>query len=57
AANDGIGFAPPHDADVPQEVIDEVQAVFEMLKSGELDTGVDGLTGELLEPVTEESGS
>ncbi|RMG73958.1 MAG: fasciclin domain-containing protein, partial [Chloroflexi bacterium] len=49
AANDGIGFAPPHDADVPQEVIDEVQAVFEMLKSGELDTGVDGLTGELLD--------
>ena len=48
AANDGIGFAPAHDASVPQEVTDEVQSVYEMLKSGELETGVDGLTGELL---------
>ncbi len=49
ASNGGIGFAPSHDADVPQEVIDEVDMVFEMLATGELDTGVDPLTGELVE--------
>ncbi|MFW5771839.1 MAG: fasciclin domain-containing protein [Phototrophicaceae bacterium] len=49
AANNGIGVAPSHDADVPQEVINEVMEIFEMLKLGELDTGVDGLTGEIVE--------
>jgi basic membrane protein A len=57
AANDGIGFAPAHDADVPEEVTAQVQAVFELLKSGELETGVDYVTGALLgaEEATEEA--
>jgi len=49
ASNGGVGFAPAHDADVPQEVTDEVNMVFEMLAAGELETGVDPLTGELID--------
>ena len=49
AANDGIGFAPAHDADVPEEVTERIQEIYEALKDGSLDTGVDPLTGALLE--------
>ncbi|NOG48188.1 MAG: BMP family ABC transporter substrate-binding protein [Chloroflexi bacterium] len=48
ASIDGIGFAPAHDAAVPEEVTAQVQAVFDMLASGELTTGVDAATGDLL---------
>ncbi len=48
-ANDGIDFAPAHDADVPQEVTDAIIEIRELLASGELETGVDPATGELLE--------
>jgi basic membrane protein A len=48
-ANDGIDFAPPHDADVPQEVIDQVTEIREMLREGSVVTGVDPVTGEMLE--------
>lgn len=58
AANDGVAFAPPHDADVPEEVTEQVEEVYELLKSGELTTGVDAVTGALLdasgEPMEEE---
>ncbi|NJL57181.1 BMP family ABC transporter substrate-binding protein, partial [bacterium] len=50
AANGGISFAPTHDADVPQEVIDLGNEVLALLASGELETGIDPLTGELLAP-------
>lgn len=46
--NDGIDFAPPHDADVPQEIIDQVQAVVEGLRDGRIETGVDPVSGNLL---------
>jgi basic membrane protein A len=49
AANDGVGFAPSHDADVPEEVIEQVTAILEGLKDGSIQTGVDPITGELLE--------
>ncbi|PJF26805.1 MAG: BMP family ABC transporter substrate-binding protein [Phototrophicales bacterium] len=49
AANDGIGFAPSHDANVPEEVIEQVTAILEGLKNGSIETGVDPITGELLE--------
>ncbi len=49
ATNDGVGYAPSHDADVPEDVIAQVDEVFEMLKSGELSTGVDPTSGELLD--------
>lgn len=51
ATNDGVGFAPPHDADVPEEVTTRVEEVFQMLKEGELSTGVDPVSGELLDPI------
>lgn len=63
--NEGIDFAPPHDAEVPEEVIEQVTEIREMLASGELTTGVDPATGDLLEATeepmepmaTEEAGS
>jgi basic membrane protein A len=54
AANDGIGFAPAHDADIPAEVTAQVEATFELLKAGELETGVDPATGALID--AEEAG-
>jgi basic membrane lipoprotein Med (substrate-binding protein (PBP1-ABC) superfamily) len=48
-ANDGIGFAPAHDASVPDDVTKKVQDIFDMIKSGKLDTGVDAATGEFLD--------
>ncbi len=49
ASVDGIGFAPANGADVPEEVTEQVQAIFEELKSGELETGIDPVTGALLD--------
>lgn len=49
AANRGIGFAPAHEADVPDAVRQQVTEVLELLASGDLDTGVDPITGELLD--------
>lgn len=53
AENDGVGFAPSHDADVPEEVIAEVESIFEGLKDGSIETGVDAVTGELLSEMPE----
>jgi basic membrane lipoprotein Med (substrate-binding protein (PBP1-ABC) superfamily) len=53
AANDGVGYAEPHDADVPEEVLEQVAEVYELLASGDLDTGVDPLSGALLEDMME----
>jgi basic membrane lipoprotein Med (substrate-binding protein (PBP1-ABC) superfamily) len=47
-ANEGIGFAPAHDADVPEEVTAQVEAILAGLVDGSIETGVDPLTGELL---------
>jgi basic membrane lipoprotein Med (substrate-binding protein (PBP1-ABC) superfamily) len=55
ASIDGVGFAPAHDAPVPEEVTEQVQAIFEELASGELETGVDPVTGALLDGETEEA--
>jgi len=49
AANDGIGLTEAHDADVPQEYIDAVDEAFAMLADGSLETGVDPVTGALME--------
>src|SRR5690606_588811 len=57
ASINGVGFAPAHDAAVPDEVTEQVQAIFEELAAGELETGVDPATGALLDggEVTEEA--
>ena len=47
-ANDGISFAPAHDANVPAEVTAAVEAALAGLKDGSIDTGIDPVTGALL---------
>ncbi len=51
ALNDGVGFAPPHDSDVPAEVTEQVQAILDGLKAGTIVTGVDPVSGALLESI------
>lgn len=45
--NEGIDFAPPHDADVPDDVTEQVREVLEGLRLGTIQTGVDPVSGEL----------
>ncbi|HLA41881.1 MAG TPA: BMP family ABC transporter substrate-binding protein [Aggregatilineales bacterium] len=52
AANGGVDFAPQHDADIPPEIHEQVREVLEKLGSGEIETGVDPITGELLDEVS-----
>jgi len=49
AAVEGVGFAPANEADVPAEVTDRLNEILEQMSAGELNTGVDPLSGELLE--------
>jgi len=49
ASNGGIDFAPQHDADIPPEVHEQVREVLDLLASGDIETGVDPLSGELLD--------
>ncbi len=50
-ANEGIGFAPAHDADVPAEVTAQVEEILAGLIDGSIQTGVDPVSGELLAAV------
>lgn len=45
AANGGITYAPSHDADVPQEVLDQLEETRVALAAGTFDIGVDPITG------------
>lgn len=45
AANGGITYAPPHDADVPQEVLDTLEETRLALAEGTFEIGVDPITG------------
>jgi basic membrane lipoprotein Med (substrate-binding protein (PBP1-ABC) superfamily) len=47
-ANGGITIAPKHDADIPDEIYEAVFEVLEALVNGEIETGVDPVTGALL---------
>jgi basic membrane protein A len=49
ASANGVGLAPFHQTEdvVPQEVKDRLDEIFRMLASGELDTGVDAVSGDL----------
>ncbi|MDX2161195.1 MAG: BMP family ABC transporter substrate-binding protein [bacterium] len=47
-ANEGIGFAPAHDADVPEDVTAQVEEILAGLIDGSIETGVDPVSGELL---------
>jgi basic membrane protein A len=50
AENDGVGFAPPHDAadKVSEEVTEKLEEILAGLKDGTIETGVDPITGELI---------
>jgi basic membrane lipoprotein Med (substrate-binding protein (PBP1-ABC) superfamily) len=55
AENDGVGFAPAHLADVPEEVTAAVEAALEGLKDGSISTNVDPGSGALIEATPEAS--
>lgn len=46
--NDGIGFAPAHDSDVPEEVTAQLDEVLAGLVDGSIVTGVDPVSGALM---------
>ena len=46
AENNGVGLAPPHDSDVPEEVTARMEEIFAGLQDGSIETLVDPLTGE-----------
>ncbi len=52
-ANDGISFAPAHDAEVPEEVTAQVEEILAGLIDGSIETGVDPVSGELLSVLAE----
>jgi uncharacterized surface protein with fasciclin (FAS1) repeats len=59
AANDGVGFAEAHDAEIPEEVTTQMEAILAGLKDGSIVTGVDPVSGALLGDlftVAEENG-
>ncbi|MEZ4770452.1 MAG: phosphate/phosphite/phosphonate ABC transporter substrate-binding protein [Caldilineales bacterium] len=51
AANDGVGLAAFHDAEaaISADIQAKLQEVFQMLASGEMDTGVDPVSGDQLQ--------
>jgi len=49
AAMNGVGLAPPHEADIPDSVWEKVNALNAELIAGEIETGVNLITGDLLE--------
>jgi basic membrane lipoprotein Med (substrate-binding protein (PBP1-ABC) superfamily) len=53
-ANDGITFGPKHDADIPDEYYDRLTEIKDGLISGDIETGVDPASGQLLSEMTPE---
>ena len=49
AAMNGVGLAPPHESDIPDSVWDQVDAVNAVLIAGDIETGVNLMSGDLLE--------
>ena len=49
AAMNGVGLAPANESDIPDEVWAKVDAVTAMLIAGEIETGVNIVSGDLLE--------
>ena len=49
AANDGITYAPFHDADIPEDVAARMEEIRQGLADGSIDTGIDPVTGEFKE--------
>ena len=53
AENSGIGFAEAHDAEVPEEVTAMMEEILAGLTDGSIETGVDPVTGDLLDAAAE----
>lgn len=53
AENDGVGFAPAHDSTISEEVTARMDEILAGLKDGSIETGVDPVTGELMEMMPE----
>jgi basic membrane protein A len=49
-ANGGITFAPKHDATLDDALYEQVEAIKQMLIDGDLDTGIDPASGEIIAP-------
>ena len=49
AAMNGIGLAEKHESDIPDELYEKVAEVNELLIAGEIETGVDLISGDLLD--------
>jgi basic membrane protein A len=49
AENGGITFAPPNAASVPDEVLERMEEILAGLADGSIETGIDPITGALLE--------
>ncbi len=45
AANDGITYAPFHDADIPDDAAAKLEEIRQGLADGSIDTGLDPVTG------------
>jgi len=46
ASNDGITYAPFHDADIPEDVAARMEEIRQGLADGSIETGIDPITGE-----------
>ena len=59
ASNDGVGLAPFHDAEgaVSADVMAALDDIKAMLASGDLTTGVDGTSGDVIEDEVPAPGS
>ncbi|MGB7341871.1 MAG: BMP family ABC transporter substrate-binding protein [Phototrophicaceae bacterium] len=51
--SNGIGFTPTHDADIPEEIIEQASAIYGALLRQEISTGVDPITGNLIDEMPE----
>ena len=49
AALNGVGMAPAHDADIDEEIYEAVEEVMQQLIDGDVETGVDPASGDLLD--------
>ena len=59
ASNDGVGLAPFHDAEsaIPDDVVASLDDIKAKLASGELTTGVDGVSGDVIDAEVPAPGS
>jgi len=55
-ANDGIGYAPAHDATVSEDVTAQIDEILAGLIDGSIETGVDPVSGELMTAMPEIMG-